>query len=141
MGVLAISKRGRATVRHGVRFRSRFESSVAASLDLAGVGWEYEPVELPYAVPHLAVPDFRLASGVFVEAKGYFPTEDRRAFLALIATHPRFDFRLCFQNASSRIGKGTRFPTNYGEWCDKHGIEWCQGPSLPASWLEGAVLG
>ena len=90
-----------------------------------------------YAVPHLAVPDFRLErSGVYLEAKGYWTSADRKAFLALVATYPEREFRLVFQRAATRIGKGRRFPRTYGEWATKHGVAWCEGPSIPSEWLD-----
>lgn len=112
---------------------------MASWLSEAGVAFEFEPSAFPYSIPVLGVPDFRLVqTGVYVEAKGYWDSEDRRRFIYLrdALTELGLEIRLLFQRSGTRIGKGKRFPRTYGEWATHHGITWAEGPNVPPEWLE-----
>ena len=52
------------TAYAGVRFRSQLEATWAAFFDVAGMPWEYEPIQLPGWVP-----DFRLFGRFLCEVK------------------------------------------------------------------------
>jgi hypothetical protein len=55
----------------GTEFRSRLEAGWAATLDLYGIAWEYEPEKVRLASGKGYVPDFRLPElATVIEAKG-----------------------------------------------------------------------
>ena len=110
---------------------------MASRLVEAGVAHEYEPDAFPYFVPVLGVPDFRLVrTGVYVEAKGYWTSEDRKRFLYLREALEGLglEIRLLFQNPKAKIGKGRRYPRNFGDWATNNGITWAEGPDIPEEW-------
>lgn len=140
--------------RGGVRadgYRSAFEARVAADLATRGVAFTYESVEYPLTVPGTAghicmncgmrriarltryTPDFQIAGGaLIVETKGRFTGRDRKVALAFVAQYAK-NYRLLFMR-NNRLSKSSK--TTYGDWCDKHGISWAVGPSVPGEWLE-----
>lgn len=85
------------------------------------------------AKEHTYTPDFLLKrSGIIVETKGQFTSEDRQKHLYVKAQHPELDIRFVFQNPNAPIYKGSK--TTYAKWCEKHGfkyatrlipLEWC----------------
>ena len=88
-------------------FRSGLEEQVAESLDTLGVIYEYESTRIPYTLQCNYNPDFILANGVHLEAKGYFTGKDRRKILAVLKDNPDLDLRMVFQKPYQKI---TRFP-------------------------------
>lgn len=129
--------RGKATEASGVRYRSGLEASVARDLEQRRVTFGYEVVELFYEIPHTYTPDFviRTKSGkvIYVEAKGYFTSADRRKLLEVKRAHPQVDIRLLFQNAKNRIGKAKASKT-YGQWATKSGFKWAE-EWVPEEWV------
>ncbi len=112
-------------------FRSKFEESVAKNLDSQGVDYEYEAYRLPYIVERNYLPDFRLPSGVYVEAKGYFKSADQRKHKLLKAQSPDIEVRFVFQNARGRV-QGSKLTCI--EWCEKNGFLYAEG-TVPKEWL------
>lgn len=55
----------------GVAFRSRWEANFARVLSAVGIAWEYEPQRFVFPDGSTYCPDFRLATGVFIEIKGW----------------------------------------------------------------------
>jgi hypothetical protein len=117
--------------RPPTKYRSGFEARIAARLPN---GTQYEPVGIPYVLPHRYFPDFIVPNGIFLETKGRFPPADRKKMLAVKAQNPDLDIRMVFQNPYLTLTK--RSKTTYAAWCDKHGIAWCNGASIPADWLK-----
>jgi hypothetical protein len=121
-------------MRDETRFKSMLEQLVAASLKDKAT---YETVKFSYVVPaskHTYTPDFCLSPTKFIEAKGIWDAEDRRKMLLVIKQYPEVKFYMLFQNARKKIAKGSK--TSYGDWCDKHNIEYGHFPSgIPAHWL------
>lgn len=113
-------------------FRSKFEQTVAQDLDKKKVDYEYEAHRLPYIVERNYLPDFRLPSGVFVEAKGYFKSADQRKHKLLKEQSPHLEVRFVFQNASGRV-QGSKL--SCAEWCDKHGFLYAESV-VPKEWLK-----
>ena len=118
--------------------RSTFEERFAADLKKRGIAYEYEPTSLTYVVPRKYTPDFSVkAKGalkpIYIETKGYFTPADRTKTLAVLSAHPSIDLRFVFQNASNKLGKGSK--TTYGQWCTKQGIMWAEG-KIPKAWLD-----
>ena len=112
-------------------FRSKFEQSVAENLDKVGINYEYEAHRLPFFVVGNYLPDFRLPSGVFVEAKGYFKSADQRKHRLLKEQRPDLEVRFVFQNASGRV-QGSKLTC--AEWCQKHGFLYAES-FVPKEWL------
>ena len=116
------------------KYRSKFESRVAAALTQNKVGFTYEDMTLPYIIEAVYRPDFILENGVVVETKGFFSPQDRRKMLAVQKQHPDLDIRLCFQNAKDKISRAKRSIT-YGQWATRHGFKWSSG-TIPSSWYD-----
>jgi hypothetical protein len=95
----------------------------------------YEPVNpiIRYVVPARYIPDFLLANGIFVEAKGWLRPRDRAKMLRVAKENPQLDIRFVFQRANSRISKSPNSLT-YGEWADKHGFKWAE-LHIPEEWF------
>lgn len=121
----------KTTAKKKRTFRSKFEQSVAEQLDKMKVTYEYEAHRLPYIVERNYLPDFRLASGVFVEAKGYFKSADQRKHRLLKEQRPDIEVRFVFQNASGRV-QGSKL--SCAQWCEKHGFLYAEG-FVPKEWL------
>lgn len=106
-------------------YRSGFEGMVGKTLE--GTGAEHEPMRIPYTIPErLAtyLPDFILPDGTIIEAKGRFVAADRKKHILLRDQHPNRRIIIVFMNPMVRLSKVSR--TTYGDWCDKHDIEWCR---------------
>lgn len=117
------------------RYRSMFEAAVAKALRALKVPVHYETLKLVYTVPERTAtytPDFVLPNGVIIECKGRFTAADRKKMLLVIRSNPDKDIRMLFQNARTKINKGSK--TTYAMWCDKNKIKWTEG-SVPPQWV------
>ena len=121
------------TTQRMPRFRSKFEQRLALAMKRAGVSFTYESQRIKYVKNHHYTPDFVLDNGVILEAKGRFMSSDRAKHLLIQKQHPDLDIRFVFMRASNTLNK--RSKTTYGDWCDKHGIMWCE-KSIPRSWFD-----
>ena len=112
--------------------RSRFESTVFDNALKCGHIVDYEPKHghLPYVLYY--IPDFVLDNGIIVEAKGFFPSEDRTKMLRVKRANPEADIRFVFQR-DSKINKGSK--TRYTDWAKKHGFIAVVGLSIPEDWF------
>jgi hypothetical protein len=114
----------------GTVYRSRFEAEVAKELDAAGIEFEYEPHRVrTEGVSYL--PDFLLANGVYLEAKGWFKKESRDVLRRLQFVEPDMDIRLVFQNPGQKLKP---LKMTAAKWCDRNGFAWCKGPQVPPEW-------
>ena len=117
-------------------FRSGLEKRVADELNSQGISFSYEEMKIEYTRPARQskyTPDFVLTnSGIIVETKGRFMTDDRAKHLLLKAEHPHLDIRFVFSNPKQRISKASK--TTYAMWCEKHGFKYAKG-SIPTEWL------
>ena len=117
-------------------FRSGLEKRVADELTSQGISFSYEEMKIEYTRPARQskyTPDFVLTnSGIIVETKGRFMTDDRAKHLLLKAEHPHLDIRFVFSNPKQRISKASK--TTYAMWCEKHGFKYAKG-SIPIQWL------
>jgi len=126
-----MARRGRRTAVRTNGYDSKYEASVAADLEQRGVSPdEQQPVE--YVSKRIYFADFVLPNGIIVEAKGYFPREDRRKMLDVRESNPELDIRMLLQNAESKLSKRSR--TTYAKWCEQNGFKWAEG-TVPDTWL------
>ena len=128
------SKVRKNAIKHG--YRSGFEHKVADQLSENKINFEYEKTTIDYIKPetqHSYTIDFTLPNGILVETKGRWVIEDRKKNLLIKKQHPELDIRIVFQNAKTKIRKGSK--TTYGDYCDKHGIVWAE-KNIPKSWLK-----
>lgn len=115
--------------------RSGFERTLAADLKRAKVQFEYETLTLPFVMNHTYRPDFILANGVIIEAKGILNRYDKTEASKLVAIkkqYPDLDFRLVFMEANKKI-TGTK--QTHGAWATRNGFTWAEG-SIPKEWYE-----
>jgi hypothetical protein len=115
-----------------MKYRSLLEGRVAGYLEKENVPFLYEESKYEYTLLSRYTPDFHLPNGVILEVKGFFKPSDRRKMAAMKKQHPELDIRFVFQrnNTLTRTSK-----SNYGDWADKHGYQWCIYPHIPESWL------
>lgn len=122
----------------GQKFRngakgSRFENGVKIQLESQGVfDADKHKTKIPYTEEHKYIPDFILPNGIIIEAKGYFPSEDRTKMRAVKKTNPGLDIRIVFQNAKARLNKDSK--TTYADWADKNGFVWSDRV-VPVEWI------
>ena len=60
--------------------RSKLEENIAEELDKLGIKYTYERDKLKYVIEAQYIPDFKVGD-VYLEAKGYFPPDQRRNFV------------------------------------------------------------
>jgi len=117
-------------------YRSPLEKKIADQLTTAGVAFEFESEKLPYEVPARTakyLPDFKLANGIYIEAKGWLQAKDRQKMILVKQAHPHLDIRMVFQRASNPIYTGSK--TTYAKWSEDHGFPWADKGVIPESWL------
>lgn len=112
--------------------KSAFERTLAQQMTTAGVSFEYESLKLPYTIKHEYRPDFVLANGIIIEAKGYFRPNDAAKMRAVKYHHPELDIRFVFMDAHKKISGQKQ---THAQWCDRHGFPWASG-KIPEEWLK-----
>jgi hypothetical protein len=130
-----VMPRGRVTEYNGIKFRSKFESEVAKYLDEHGMGYRFEHSIVTFVQPAVTrkyIPDFELANGIIVEAKGRWTVHDRKKIVLVREQNPKLDLRMLFQR-DHFLNKGSK--TRYSAWCEKRGIPYAIG-TIPIEWLE-----
>jgi hypothetical protein len=115
--------------------RSKFEDTIAESLEARGADAEYEKLRITYTDTRAAYykPDWQLRNGIIVEAKGYFKSTDRAKHLLIKEQHPNLDIRFVFTNSTKRLSKES--VTTYAGWCVKHGFKYAD-KDIPDAWLK-----
>lgn len=88
--------------------------------------------EGPAIIDRSYTPDFWLPNGIIVECKGRFTAEERKKHVCMKEQHPDKDIRILFQSNNWMTKKRKQ---RYGDWCDKKGIIWAVGRSVPEEWL------
>lgn len=114
--------------------RSGFERTLAASLKKRKMAFEYENLKLPYSINHIYKPDFQLANGIVIEAKGHFRRGAGEAakMIAVKKAHPELDIRIVFYDAHARISGQKQ---TYSQWAEKNGFIWAH-EGIPDEWLK-----
>ena len=113
--------------------RSGFERTLAAQLKSKKVKFEYEPLVLNYTISHTYTPDFVIANGVIIEAKGKLDPQTRQKMLAVKAQHPELDIRFVFMRGENKLSKSSK--TTYMDWAKKHGFPAADG-TIPDEWTK-----
>lgn len=122
------------------KFRSTFEYNFSKYLDRKVSLYGYETEVLEYTPPpqkHKYTPDFILVKKngelMYLECKGRLTIDDRKKMLVVKDQHPDKDIRFVFQDAKSKIRKGSK--TTVSMWAEKNGFKWCE-EIIPAQWLK-----
>jgi hypothetical protein len=122
------------------RLRSKFEQRLVDQLREKGVDYVYEKQCTWFTPPPKRTRktwDFWITtkSGkeIVIEGKGWWKPKRRIAELECIKQHPEIDVRYVFENAETKIRKGSK--TSYADVCRKHGILFAQG-RIPQEWLD-----
>ena len=114
--------------------KSILEVQIATELDDMEVEWLYEHETLAYHTcpgwhPACNVkvqtytPDFTLANGVLLEAKGKMTLDTRKKMVAVKKCHPDRIVCMIFGYANNKISARPN-ATRYWEWAEKEGFEW-----------------
>lgn len=111
-------------------FKSGFERTIDANLRSRGVKFTYETLELPYVLNGVYHPDFILANGIVVEAKGVLDRDSKRKMLAVRRQYPDLDIRFLFMEANKKV-PGTK--QTHAQWADRNGYPWAEG-TIPEDW-------
>jgi hypothetical protein len=112
-----------------------FEATVAEQLDEAEMPFTFEDKIVVYVEPANTkkyIPDFMLANGIIIEAKGRWTVYDRKKIVLVREQNPKLDLRMLFQR-DHFLNKGSK--TRYSQWCEKRGIPWAVG-TIPENWLK-----
>jgi len=141
------------SVKNKGRFRSLYERRIAAYLSSKGIKYGFETRQFKYFTPsrnnvicpncgvvrglveRTYTPDFVLANGVFIEAKGRLLAKDRSKLRAVVKQHPTLDLRLLFQKDG--VITESRDKIRYTEWAKSFGIPSAIGPEVPSDWYAG----
>ena len=130
-------KRSGRSSKKDIKTRSNFEEKIKNDLEERKIKFEYETKTIKYTIPeskHSYKPDF-IIGNLIVEAKGIFDAPTRKKMALVIQQHPELDIRMLFMR-NQQIRKGSN--TDYGQWCDKNGITWAEGASIPQDWVDSA---
>lgn len=114
-------------------YRSKLERRLAVELKRDGIAFQYEPFKIEYVSNHTYTPDFVLANGIILEAKGYLDPETRSKMVAVKACNPDLDIRFVFERADNTLSKKSKM--TYGEWATKAGFLWSDGV-VPKEWAK-----
>jgi Phage endonuclease I len=121
-------------------YRNSFEAGLGEQLAGAGIDFGYETLKLEVSYPPRKgryTPDLIPHDcNIIIEGKGYFYNKaaDRQKLILVKEQHPELDIRLVFQNASTKIYKGSK--TTYGQWATDHGFRWSDKGIIPPDWLK-----
>jgi hypothetical protein len=120
--------------RPNSNFRSGYERNIAGNLRRRKVQFKYESTKLNWTSDHVYTPDFELANGILVEAKGYLRPTDRSKMVKARDQNPQCDIRFLFANAQNPVKKGSK--TTYAMWAEKNGFKWASGIEIPQEWID-----
>jgi hypothetical protein len=110
------------------------EVNVTNDLKKRGIGFTYEQETLIYIEPQQTrkyTPDVFLSNGVIIEIKGRWTAQDRKKMGLVLEQNPELDIRMLFQR-DHKISKNSK--TRYSNWCDKRGITYAIGNTVPEEW-------
>ena len=137
------------TTKQELAFRSKYEERIWKHAKADGITVEYEPVKVGYAHPvhrgtcrkcgamnsvtrpSTYIPDFGLANGTYVEAKGKFTPANRTRMLAFRDARPDMTVRILFQRDNWLTKK---HKTKYSDWAEAHNFDYAIGDRIPRDW-------
>jgi hypothetical protein len=126
-------RRGRRAKARQAGYRSGFEHDIAKAAEAEGIKLKFESVTIRYqGAPRRYVPDFKLANGIIVEAKGRFLSTDRTKHLLVKQQHPELDIRFVFMR-DNPLNKNSS--TRYSDWCNEHGFKYAF-KRIPKEWAQ-----
>lgn len=136
-------------------YRSNFEWRIAEYLKNNKVKFDYESESVAYVRPvrkaecnacgstdvgasFIYTPDFVLANGVYIEAKGRFVSRDRTKLIAVLTSNnvlTRDNFRLLFMADNYTTSRKIE---RYSEWATRNGIicHVSYAGQVPKGWLK-----
>lgn len=112
-------------------YKSGFERTIDANLRMRKVKFGYETLQVEYILNGTYNPDFILANGVIVEAKGLLDRDSKRKMVAVKKQHPELDIRFLFMDARKKVPGSKQ---THGEWATKNGFPWAE-KEAPDEWL------
>ena len=112
--------------------RSKLEEQVAELLEELVFEYMYESEKISYEIEAQYIPDFKVGD-VYFEAKGYFPSDQRRKMKAVKKSNPDLDIRMIFQAPYNKISKHSK--TTYAKWAERNGFPWCAYYAIPIDWF------
>ena len=116
--------------------RSGLEDAFRDICDKEGLKVGYETSVLPYVTSpqkRRYTPDWTISDKHFIETKGRFTAADRKKAVWIKEQHPDVRILYVFQRPGNTLSKASK--TTYGDWCDKHELEWC-GFRDTSVWLQ-----
>ena len=113
-------------------YKSGFERTLAASLQMRKVKFEYETLQVKYTLDGTYNPDFIFPNGVIVEAKGLLDRDSKRKMIAVKRQHPALDIRFVFMMADKKVPGSKQ---THGEWASKNGFKWAER-DIPQEWID-----
>ncbi len=133
-------KRSRATGSNSEHRRSGFEELIEKQLIQWGGEYTYETVTVYFTPPvkrRRKTWDWpittRSGKKIIVETKGWWKPSVRLAELEAIRQNPEHDVRYVFENARTKIYKGSK--TSYADVCKALGVPYAEGV-IPPEWLD-----
>jgi hypothetical protein len=135
-------RRGRLKIQVPAPYRSWFEVDIAIDSLERGICFEYEKEHIIWIEPEKVrkyKPDFFVnrkkdGSLLVVEAKGRWTADDRKKICCVTEQNPDLDLRMLFERDNT-LSKSPN-SKHYSEWCDKKGIKWGIGRSIPQEWMD-----
>lgn len=134
---MAAHKKKKTNAKQQGRYKSGLEQKIADQIEANGLNVRYEELVIPFIQPERTrkyKPDFILPSGIILEVKGRFDTDDRTKMKMVRDSNQHLDIRLVFQNANAKISKKSR--TSYADWCEHNGFRWADKGWIPKEWIE-----
>lgn len=130
---MAFNRKRMRGIKEG--YRSGLEEDTASFLDKQKVGYTYEKTKIKWVDLRYRTytPDFVLESGIIIETKGRFLTDDRRKHKEIKKQYPDLDIRFVFTNCKAKLYKGSK--TTYEDWCNKNGFKYAN-KTIPQEWLD-----
>lgn len=123
--------------RKNKEHRSGLEDQVEDLLRKQGFSPQYESESFAYVLHRKYKPDFRLGD-VHIEVKGWWPSNERQKFLAVVINNPDLKIFVALQRPHQTLSKKSK--TSYCQWATKYGIAWCPIPipqDFLTQWLNG----
>ena len=134
-------------------YRSKLEELVAVILKRKGIPFKYEEGKIKYRSrvrggrcgecgckdvyrERTYLPDFTLADGTVIEAKGRMSSPERTKFLDIAESNPDLNIVFIF-GADNKLARGK--DKRYSDWCREHGYDYAvkKLPDCIASLADG----